>query len=77
MEAAIRRVTDKVLAEMEAETKSNALYRELKTQIEETKGTTQTAIMIADSAWMSADQIHTWFPELEVSWKNNAIYIRW
>ena len=53
------------------------LYRELKKQIEETKGTSQTSIMIADSAWMSADQIHHWFPDMEVSWKNNHIHIRW
>lgn len=77
MEASIRRFTNKVLAEMESETKSNAVYQELKKQIEETKRTTQTSIMIADSAWMSADQIHHWFPELEVSWKNGNIHIRW
>jgi hypothetical protein len=39
---------------------------------------TQTSIMIADSAGMSADQIHKWFPDMEVKWdKENHIHIRW
>jgi heptaprenylglyceryl phosphate synthase len=71
MEAAIRKWVAKVDPEQ------NPLYRELKAQIEETKGTTQTSIMISNSEGLSADQIHHWFPDMEVSWKNNHIHIRW
>jgi hypothetical protein len=72
MEAAIRKWVAKVDPEQ------NPLYRELKAQIEETKGTTQTSIMISNSEGLSADQIHHWFPEMEVKWdKDNHIHIRW
>jgi hypothetical protein len=53
------------------------LYRELKKQIELARTEGKDGIQIADSAWMSADQIHHWFPDMEVSWKNNHIHIRW
>lgn len=55
-----------------------ALYELLKKEIEETKGTSQTSIKIANSSHLSADQIHGWFPDLEVKWDaNNHIHIRW
>jgi hypothetical protein len=56
---------------------NNPLYVELKKQIEDAKGTTYTSIMIDNSETLSADQIHQWFPDMEVSWKNNHIHIRW
>lgn len=57
---------------------TNPLYQILKKHIEETKGTSQTSIMIDNSEGLSADQIHRWFPDMEVKWdKNNHIHIRW
>ena len=56
---------------------TNPLYLELKKQIDDAKGTTYTSIMIDNSSGLSADQIHRWFPDMEVSWKNNHIHIRW
>lgn len=54
-----------------------ALYRELKKQIELARTEGKDGIQITDSAWMSADELHKWFPNMEVSWKNNHIHIRW
>ena len=75
MEKSIQNWVNEVVAKADA--KRN-LYETLKREIEETKGTTQTSIMIANSEGMSADQIHAWFPDLEVKWdKDNHIHIRW
>lgn len=56
---------------------TNALYLELKKQIEDAKAEGNTGIMIANSETLSADQIHRWFTDMEVGWKNDRIYIRW
>ena len=56
---------------------TNPLYIELKKQIEDAKAEGNTGVMIANSETLSADQIHQWFPDMEVSWKNNHIHIRW
>ena len=78
MEKASQRRVVKTFAEIEPEKTSNPLYQTLKKEIEETKGTTQTSIMISNSEGMSADQIHHWFPDMEVKWdKSNNIHIRW
>ena len=56
----------------------NPLYTELTKQIEEAKAEGKLAIMISNSETLSADQIHQWFPHMEVKWdKDNHIHIRW
>jgi aspartyl aminopeptidase len=56
----------------------NPLYTELTKQIEEAKAEGKLAIMISNSETLSADQIHRWFPDMEVKWdKDNHIHIRW
>jgi len=56
----------------------NPLYTELTKQIEEAKAEGKLAIMISNSETLSADQIHQWFPDMEVKWdKDKHIHIRW
>lgn len=56
----------------------NPLYVELKKEIEAAKAAGMFAVMISNSENLSADQIHRWFPDMEVKWdKYNHIHIRW
>jgi hypothetical protein len=56
----------------------NPLHTELTKQIEEAKSEGKTSVMISNSETLSADQIHRWFPDMEVKWdKDNRIHIRW
>jgi len=60
------------------EVQMNLLHTELTTAIDEAKTEGKTSIMISNSSTLSADQIHRWFPEMEVKWdKDNHIHIRW
>ena len=60
------------------EFKMDTLYQTLKSEIELAQKEGKVGIMIANSSGMSADQIHHWFPEMEVKWdKDNHIHIRW
>jgi hypothetical protein len=56
---------------------THPLYIQLKAEIELAKKEAKHAVMIDNSEALSADQIHRWFPDLEVSWKNNHIHVRW
>ncbi len=54
------------------------LYQVLKDEIELAQKEGKTSVMISNSSEMSADQIHRWFPDMEVKWdKDNHIHIRW
>lgn len=54
------------------------LYEVLKDEIELAQKEGKTSVMISNSSGMSADQIHRWFPDMEVKWdKENHIHIRW
>jgi hypothetical protein len=56
----------------------NPLHTELTKQIEEAKSEGKTSVMISNSETLSADQIHKWFPTMEVKWDmDNHIHIRW
>jgi hypothetical protein len=57
---------------------NSLLYAELKKNVEEAQAEGKHGIMIANSETMSADQIHKWFPNMEVKWDTeNHIHIRW
>jgi aspartyl aminopeptidase len=57
---------------------NNVLYTELTREIETAKSEGKTSVMISNSETLSADQIHTWFPDMEVKWDTeNHIHIRW
>jgi hypothetical protein len=57
---------------------NSTLYTELKRNIEEAKTEGKTSVMIENSTGLSADQIHQWFPTMEVKWDaNHHIHIRW
>ena len=56
----------------------DTLYQTLKSEIELAQKEGKGSIMISNSSGMSVDQIHRWFPEMEVKWdKENHIHIRW
>ena len=56
----------------------DTLYQTLKSEIELAQKEGKGSVMISNSSGMSADQIHRWFPEMEVKWdKENHIHIRW
>jgi NAD(P)H-hydrate repair Nnr-like enzyme with NAD(P)H-hydrate epimerase domain len=57
---------------------NSPLYAELKTNIEQAQKEGKTAVCIDNSSGLSADQIHAWFPHMEVKWdKTNRITICW
>jgi hypothetical protein len=56
----------------------NPLHTELTKQMEEAKAEGRDGVLIANSETLSADQIHRWFPAMEVKWTTtNQIQIRW
>jgi hypothetical protein len=56
---------------------SNPLYIQLKAEIDVARAEGKDGVQIANSEGMSVDQIHRWFPDMDVGWRRNHIQIRW